>query len=93
MKGLQLVHAGTERHDELDERSNQVRSPYLSAREAIVYLRLGSKRALYRLITEHGLPVCRRGRQYLFDTRDLDAWIHGFGSALEMARANSRKRA
>ena len=50
-------------------------SPYLTARETIAYLRLGSKSALYRLIREHRLPFCRRGKKYLFDTRELDAWV------------------
>lgn len=67
-----------------------VTSPYLSAREAIDYLRLPSQWALYRLVREHHLPCCRRGRLYLFDTRELDAWVHGHGSALEFARARRR---
>jgi excisionase family DNA binding protein len=62
-------------------------SPYLDAAEAVAYLRLGSKNALYRLIREHRLPHGRRGREYLFDRRELDAWIRGFGSALDYARA------
>ena len=62
-------------------------SPYLTAREAIVYLRLGSRRALQRLIDNHRLPCCRRGGMYLFDTRELDAWLHGHGSALDWSRA------
>lgn len=68
-----------------------VDSPYLTSREAIRYLRLDKLRsphsALYRLIAEHQLPYGRRGGLYLFDTRELDAWIRGYGSALEMARA------
>jgi len=65
-------------------------SPYLTAAEAIAYLKLGSSSALYRLVREHGLPSCRRGRLYLFDTREIDAWVHGHGSAIEMARAQRR---
>ena len=65
-------------------------SPYLTAAEAIAYLRLGSQSALYRLVREHRLPCCRRGRLYLFDTRELDAWVHGHTSAIEMARATRR---
>jgi excisionase family DNA binding protein len=64
-----------------------VESPYLTAREAIAYLRLGSESALYRLIREHRLPVCRRGRLYLFDKREIDAWVNGYPSAIEQARA------
>jgi len=66
-------------------------SPYLTAREAMAYLRVGSQSALYRLVKQHRLPVCRRGRLYLFDTRELDAWAHGHGSALEMYRAERRR--
>lgn len=62
-------------------------SPYLTAAEAIAYLRLGSQSALYRLVREHRLPFCRRGRLYLFDTRELDAWVRNYGSAIERARA------
>jgi excisionase family DNA binding protein len=67
-----------------------VASPYLTARETIAYLKLGSRSALQRLIVEHRLPYCRRGRLYLFDTRELDAWLHGHGSALERTRALRR---
>jgi excisionase family DNA binding protein len=67
-----------------------VASPYLTAREAITYLRLGSRSALQRLITEHRLPYCRRGGMLLFDTREIDAWLHSQGSALEWARAKRR---
>jgi excisionase family DNA binding protein len=66
-------------------------SPYLTARETIAYLRLGSRSALQRLIVQHRLPCCRRGGQYLFDTRELDAWLHGHGSAVEWARALRRR--
>jgi excisionase family DNA binding protein len=62
-------------------------SPYLTAREAIAYLRLNSSNALYRLIREHRLPTCRAGGRYRFDRRELDAWMHGFCSALEQVRA------
>ncbi len=67
-------------------------SPYLTAAETITYLRLGSQSALYRLVREHRLPFCRRGRLYLFDTRELDAWAHGHDSAIERARAQRRAK-
>jgi excisionase family DNA binding protein len=70
-----------------------VSTPYLTAREAIAYLKLGSESALYRLIREHRLPTCRRGRLYLFDTRELDAWAHGHNSAIEWARSQRRLKA
>lgn len=59
------------------DQPRQVVTPYLTADEAIVYLRLGSESALYRLIREHRLPSRRRGRNYIFDVRDLDAWTQG----------------
>jgi excisionase family DNA binding protein len=76
----QAIDAATE------QTPRPVDSPYLTSEEARVYLRLGSESALYRLIREHRLPVCRRGRLYLFDRRELDAWARGFDSALTLAR-------
>ena len=61
-------------------------SPYLTAKETIAYLRLGSQSALYRLIREHRLPVCRVGRRYRFDLRELDAWTHGARATLDQVR-------
>ena len=66
-------------------------SPYLTARETIAYLRIGSQSAFYRLIREHGLPFCRVGRLYRFDRRELEAWMRGFGSALEQLRQERRR--
>ena len=63
------------------------REPYLTAAEAIAYLKLGSQSALYRLIREHGLPFCRVGRLYRFDRAEVDAWAHGHRSSIEWARA------
>lgn len=67
-----------------------VDSPYLTAREAVEYLKLGSLNALYRLVNQHRLPTCRRGRLYLFDRREIDIWLHGFTSEIEMVRARRR---
>jgi excisionase family DNA binding protein len=67
-----------------------VDSPYLTARDTIAYLRLGSSSALYRLIREHRLPFCRVGKLYRFDRRELDAWAHGHSSAIEWARVHRR---
>ena len=64
--------------------------PYLTAREAMAYLKVNSQSALYRLIREHRMPFCRVGRLYRFDVRELDAWAHGHTSALEMVRATRR---
>jgi len=67
-----------------------IASPYLTAREAQEYLRLGSPNALYRLITQHKLPFCRRGGRYVFHRDELDVWLHGFDSEIEMFRAKKR---
>jgi len=67
--------------------AREIESPYLNAHETVQYLRLGSLSALYRLVREHQLPHGRRGGLYLFDRRELDAWVRGFGSALEMVRS------
>jgi len=67
-----------------------VESPYLTAKEAVEYLKLGSLNALYRLVNQHRLPTCRRGRLYLFDKREIDIWLHGFNSEIEMVRAKRR---
>lgn len=65
-------------------------SPYLTAAETITYLKLSSTSALYRLVREHQLPYCRVGRLYRFDVREVDAWAHGHGSAIERARVLRR---
>lgn len=67
-----------------------IASPYLTTAEAIAYLRLGSQSALYRLVREHRLPFCRRGQLYLFDTRELDAWLRDYGSAIEFTRSQRK---
>lgn len=61
-------------------------SPYLTAHEAVDYLRLGSLNALYRLVHEHRLPFGRRGRTYIFDTRKIDRWVESTGSGAEFLR-------
>jgi len=66
-------------------------TPYLTAREAMAYLKVESQSALYRLVKQHGLPTCRRGRQYLFNQREIDVWLRGFTSEIEMARAARRR--
>ena len=64
--------------------------PYLTAKDTIAYLNLGSTAALYRLIREHRLPFCRVGRNYRFDKREVDAWAHGFSSSIEQIRTARR---
>jgi len=67
-------------------------SPYLNAREMVDYLRLGSVDALYRLVNQHRLPYYRRGKQYLFDRREVDAWVRSEPTVLEVARPHARAR-
>lgn len=78
------------RADHLAHQPRQVVSPYLTSREALMYLRLPSLGALYNHIRDNKLPVCRVGGGLRFDTRELDAWLRGT-TAIELVR--SRKRA
>lgn len=59
--------------------TREIDSPYMIASEAVVYLRLRTVNALYRLIDEQRLPFGRRGRLYLFDKRKLDRWVESCG--------------
>jgi excisionase family DNA binding protein len=52
-------------------------SPYLTAREALDYLRVTTLSQLYRLMRERGLPHLRCGGRLRFDMRELDAWLRG----------------
>ena len=52
-------------------------SPYLTAKEAAVYLRFASVKALYKAVRLHQIPVCYRGVSLLFNRLDLDRWLHG----------------
>lgn len=47
----------------------------LSVHEAAVYLGLGSRFAVYRLISSGQLPAVRLGSRIRLDLRDLDAMI------------------
>ena|SRR2546422_5733881 len=47
----------------------------LSVHEAAVYLGLGSRYAIYRLISSGRLPAVRLGSRIRLDLRDLDAMI------------------
>lgn len=69
------------------ELTERAASPYLTTQQTVVYLNVPSVAAIYRLIREHNLPFGRVGGQYRFDVRELDAWVRGFGSALEQLRA------
>lgn len=59
--------------------ARQVESPWLTAHEALAYLKLGSLSALYHLIREQRLPHGRVGRAYRFDKRRLDRWVETTG--------------
>lgn len=64
-------------------------SPYMNSRETLTYLRLTSMSSLYYLINQQGLPHVRRGGRWLFDKRDIDAWLRGT-DAISLARARRR---
>lgn len=68
-------------------------SPYLTSHEALRYLRLGSLSALYSHMRDNRLPYLRVGRLLRFDKRELDAWMRGAESHLELVRAGSALRA
>lgn len=63
----------------------QIVSPYLTSREAVAYLKLGSLSALYNHIRENRLPVLRAGGALRFDVRELDAWLRGT-TAIDLLR-------
>lgn len=60
-------------------------SPYLTATEAVAYLKLRTESALYYHINTNGLPTLRLGNSYRFDRRELDAWLRG-STAIELVR-------
>lgn len=70
----------------------RIESPYLTAKEAAVFLRFASARALYKAIT-YGvansagteIPYVRRGRTLLFHRAQLDRWLAG-ESRIEILR-------
>lgn len=72
-----------------------VDSPYMNTAECAEYLRLHTLAApvsaIYYLIREHKLPHGRKGNLYLFDKREIDAWVKGFPNALEMARFEKKR--
>jgi len=67
-----------------------IESPYITSAEAVAYLRLKSLSNLYRLVREHRLPTLRRGNVYLFDKREIDAWVRGADSAISLVRDQRR---
>jgi excisionase family DNA binding protein len=68
-----------------------VSSPYLTAKEASVYLRFAHVSALYHAIATAGVPVCRRGRSLLFHRAQLDRWLAGESKVVLLGEARSRR--
>jgi len=66
-----------------------IETPYLSVAELMQYLRLPARSTVYYLINEQRLPSLRRGGRYLFDRREIDAWLRGT-DALSLARARKQ---
>jgi excisionase family DNA binding protein len=52
-----------------------IESPYLTAAEAVIYLKRRTKQALYHHIKHNRLPTWRIGSTLRFDKEDLDAWL------------------
>jgi excisionase family DNA binding protein len=59
------------------EPAASVESPYLTAKEAAIYLRFATVRALYSAVKRERIPVCYRGTSLLFHRADLDRWLAG----------------
>jgi len=55
--------------------TRDVSSPYLTTDEAVSYLKLRTKQALYYHVRENNLPHGRIGSTLRFDRAELDAWI------------------
>lgn len=75
------------------EPTRVIDSPYLTSKEAAIYLRFKSVRVLYKAIA-HGLdvPVVRRGQTMLFHREQLDRWLAGAPRLELMRQARSRKQ-
>lgn len=90
---LQAVQSRADARQHVEEFAEGVRevaSPYLDARQALAYLQLRSLSVLYYHIRENRLPTLRRGGRYLFDKRELDAWLReSRGTAALMVRRSS----
>jgi excisionase family DNA binding protein len=67
--------SGGRRREEADDLA--WRYGWITPREAMAHLGLGSRSALQRLIEQHRLPYGRMGRNYRFRRADLDAWMKG----------------
>jgi hypothetical protein len=71
------------------DHTRQIVTPYLTSREAVLYLKLPSLGALYGHIRENRLPTLRAGGGLRFDVRELDAWLRGT-TVIELIRQKRR---
>lgn len=69
-----------------EQSERAIDSPYLTVDEALVYLKLKTRSALYYHINHRKLPTLRMGSSYRFDRQELDAWLRGT-TAIELVRA------
>src|SRR5439155_20023390 len=65
----------------------------LSVHEAAVYLGLGSRYAIYRLISSGRLPAVRLGSRIRLDLRDLEAMIENAKTVASLPAPNSARQA
>lgn len=64
--------------DQVRDHAQQFESPWLTSREACVYLRYAGKAqlvSLYRFLKAHGISTARRGGRLLIARRDLERAI------------------
>lgn len=52
-------------------------SPWLTPDQAVEYLGLPSRKALYQRVRRGQIPVCRFGRNLRFNRAELDKALHG----------------
>lgn len=89
LKPVKAVADRRQRRRQAQDEPRQIDSPYLTVAEAVQYLRLNTRQALYNHIARNRLPTLRRGGRYLFDRRELDLWLRGT-TALELRHPKSR---
>lgn len=70
-----------------------IESPYLTAREAALYLRFASVEAFYKAIKTANIPTRHRGRSLLFHRAELDRWLAGEPKVRLLSEARSRHTA
>lgn len=65
-------------------------TPWLTAAEAAVYLRVPSVQALYKRVERGQVPAHRWGRCFRFHRRDLDALLRSSPVSAAVAQENER---